>query len=368
MRSYCLRGKDGSPCRDAGQCWGCFCFLHRPEFNRMWGGYGTTPPSLELVDYWEAKLGVKIGITTHTPDIIEQAGNALRAAGRIIKAVVGGKKVRVSKDEQQRRLTICQGCDRFVNGKCLDCGCVGRWKSWLATERCPLGKWEDPCHWRHLIYHVYPLKSGQSAWEWNLDQLRSRWHLFNGRRVVAVAVDRDTCSLRTVQDYLGKSDVEWLCLANDPQLGEVTSHDLLMDAIRTIQPGHAVFRAHAKGVSKPDSRGDRLWAQTMYEVCLDYLPLVREELKSHPMVGAFGTSDHFPGTFWWFRADQVFSQPYQAPSPHFFGVEYWPGKLYQNLRGLFPSGGHLYQDQVWDEKVLPDLERWKRDNEKHRNP
>jgi len=54
----------------------------------------------------------------------------------------------VSSELYAGRAAVCAGCDqwdasaRFGLGKCNapGCGCT-RFKQWLATERCPLGKW-----------------------------------------------------------------------------------------------------------------------------------------------------------------------------------------------------------------------------------
>lgn len=54
----------------------------------------------------------------------------------------------VEKSEYENRIGICQGCEfwdgsaRGGLGKCnhKQCGC-SRLKHWLATEKCPIGKW-----------------------------------------------------------------------------------------------------------------------------------------------------------------------------------------------------------------------------------
>jgi hypothetical protein len=53
-----------------------------------------------------------------------------------------------SEELVQNRLSICQACE-FWNpegfggtGKCTKCGCSTWAKLRMATERCPVGKWE----------------------------------------------------------------------------------------------------------------------------------------------------------------------------------------------------------------------------------
>ena len=38
---------------------------------------------------------------------------------------------------------------------------------------------------RHLMYRIYAVASNDS-WQWNLQQLAQRWHVFTGQRVLAV--------------------------------------------------------------------------------------------------------------------------------------------------------------------------------------
>ena len=97
---------------------------------------------------WRAVHDQINGIATPTPaptypPIATQIGNAVGAAGRAIAAVASGEKVVVSTEEQERRLAVCHGCDRFdaKQDRCSACGCFSRWKSILATEVCPLSKW-----------------------------------------------------------------------------------------------------------------------------------------------------------------------------------------------------------------------------------
>lgn len=71
------------------------------------------------------------------PPRLRIVGNALAAAGRAGAAAISGEPVRVDAPEQARRLEICRACDRWLGDRCALCGCIGRWKSWLQTERCP---------------------------------------------------------------------------------------------------------------------------------------------------------------------------------------------------------------------------------------
>lgn len=73
------------------------------------------------------------------PSLVQQAKNASVAFG---SAVASGF-AHVDQAEQNRRLAICHACDVFdtKQGRCSKCGCFTKWKTWLATQKCPIGKW-----------------------------------------------------------------------------------------------------------------------------------------------------------------------------------------------------------------------------------
>ena len=50
---------------------------------------------------------------------------------------------RVSQEQKQERLNICESCDKMNkdNKTCNECGCYLDIKTGWATESCPLGKW-----------------------------------------------------------------------------------------------------------------------------------------------------------------------------------------------------------------------------------
>ncbi|MGO8897970.1 MAG: hypothetical protein ACLQU5_06415 [Isosphaeraceae bacterium] len=40
-------------------------------------------------------------------------------------------------------MAICHACEHFDHGqgRCTKCGCFGQWKAWVASQKCPIGKW-----------------------------------------------------------------------------------------------------------------------------------------------------------------------------------------------------------------------------------
>jgi hypothetical protein len=89
----------------------------------------------DAVDYQPPKL--------EYPSLFQQAKNAAHAVGDVVASAVRGEPVSVSQEEQDRRLAICHACEFWdtTQGRCAQCGCFGAWKTWLASQQCPIAKW-----------------------------------------------------------------------------------------------------------------------------------------------------------------------------------------------------------------------------------
>lgn len=49
---------------------------------------------------------------------------------------------RMTKERQQKRMTICLACEFCVNNRiCGQCNCNLAYKTWKADWACPIGKW-----------------------------------------------------------------------------------------------------------------------------------------------------------------------------------------------------------------------------------
>jgi len=49
----------------------------------------------------------------------------------------------VSSQKKDKRLSICQSCDRFIKltTQCKECGCIMKLKTTMSHASCPIGKW-----------------------------------------------------------------------------------------------------------------------------------------------------------------------------------------------------------------------------------
>ena len=69
------------------------------------------------------------------PSLPQQAKNLGQAV--ISHAINGFKQA----DDYENRIAICEGCERFKNDKCLECGCFMKVKAKWAEQSCPINKW-----------------------------------------------------------------------------------------------------------------------------------------------------------------------------------------------------------------------------------
>jgi hypothetical protein len=83
-------------------------------------------------------------VPTDTPSLLIRGWNFATAMARW----AGAGMPRRSQLEIEERLAVCQSCEFLRNQHCVKCGCACVEKNRLmnklalATEKCPLGKWE----------------------------------------------------------------------------------------------------------------------------------------------------------------------------------------------------------------------------------
>jgi hypothetical protein len=233
--------------------------------------------------------------------------------------------------------------------------------------------------------------SPNGTWQRNLDQLRWRLPLFDGRKVVAVATGgrrvRDTVTRRgvlpldpagAVREYLGGTGCEVLAVPNDPALREVATWVPLWDRLREFAGTDDVaFYAHAKAVTRPWNPGVTChpWARMMYSSLLDFWPVVDDLLARHPVVGSFkkighGFKDsasawHYSGSFFWARLRDAFRDDRVGRIDRaWYGNEAWVGLHWRPEEGgcVFKAGhvGELdcYEPRKLFDQYLPEFRAW----------
>ncbi len=229
-----------------------------------------------------------------------------------------------------------------------------------------------PASRRNLLFHVWPVRGG--TWRWNVDEIRRRIDLFNGRRIVGIVCDARSEPAEAVQEALAGHGCEFVVAPNDER-GEVATFSQMMARVASTDADEVSFYAHAKGVKyEPEfPPAVRRWAQVQYAVMLDDWPGVREQLQRHAMTGIlrkcgrFRTHQnvgdwHYSGTFFWMRHVRVFARPWQDVPQFYGGVEAWPGTqfrrdetgcmLLDNLQEL------PYHERFWAARGDPAFRQW----------
>ncbi len=230
---------------------------------------------------------------------------------------------------------------------------------------------------RNLLMFIYP-KAGPE-WRRNVDQILQRRHLFNGKRIVAIAEDETTDSPTDVLESLKPLRAEIQTYRNN--IGEVVAFKSLLEAVQSTDPNTITYYCHAKGVTKQGNPGlvaVQKWTNAMHETLLDGMDDVEDVIQSHAFVGTFRAIGrqfgkqyrqffnwHYPGTFYWFRNSDIFSLPAWADIKQFYyGSEAWPGTLVPVYQSAFTladrSGLHeLYFPEHWDAISQPRLDAWR---------
>lgn len=239
-----------------------------------------------------------------------------------------------------------------------DCGCHGEGGRQGMLNR--LVPYPAPAiDKRHLIYHVYP-DTRNDVWRLNIQELLKRWDLFTGRKIIAIALGPATHDVGEVLMEFGREDFDWFTRPNDPRLREVATFGELLSRVHTTAPD-AVFYAHTKGNSNTEHPQEPIaaWRDGMYAKLLDGWSEVEKALGRATAVGTHMMQWHvrdrspfptqmqpkyrwiFAGTFFWFRADRIFSLPNWSHVPNDrYGAEGW-------LAGLIPSSESASLWQPW---------------------
>jgi hypothetical protein len=241
---------------------------------------------------------------------------------------------------------------------------------------------------RHLLYHLLPV-AGNGVWQRNLDQLRWRMPLFNGRKVIAVCTSRRFRDSRTgrgtfdldpptaVAEYLaGVPGVEYVEVANDPHRRELTSWKALWGRLAGADGDDAIFYAQGKGVTHKPGPGVTVhpWARVLYSSLLDFWPVVAARLATHPVAGSFkkvarGFSGsrsawHYSGSFFWIRAREAYRRDRWRviDARQWWGNEAWVGLHFAPREGgvVFKAGSaklDLYRPDVMA-RVAAEFRAW----------
>ena len=367
--------------------------LQREMVGRMYdlcsGSNGVTPVQSERYrrKWFLGQLNVKAGdieaLQSSTgcckkrPSAIKQAATFARTMAQWAR---DGFK-HASAAEQEERLQICESCPLLGdNVRCAACGCFVKPKAALRVSYCPAGKWfveqqgtDDVTGPRNLMMHIMPV-SGNGVWEWNVEQLLKRIHLFDGKRALAMVTDTgryETADPHEVLERFAGHRIDTVIVQkNSTKLREAATWPKLLSALKD-EPG-VTFACHAKGVTHSLDSVVIQWADVMWQTCLDDMESVLRALSQYPMAGSFKRYGQFrtngnhrryySGTFYWFRNQDVFSRDWSRIDQRFFGNESWPGLHFKPTEAacLFcDDAPDLYKSNSWNDRVSEEWNNWR---------
>lgn len=225
---------------------------------------------------------------------------------------------------------------------------------------------------RNLIYHIYPVRG--SMWSWNLEQLKRRVELFNGKRIVGIVYDDRSESPERVQEYLDGHDFEFIIEKNDIR-GEAITFPRMLEKIASNDPNEITFYAHAKGVKYEPGVPPPVirWAEVQYRVSLDNWQMVRNQLQRFAMTGPFKRLGrfsahqqladwHYSGSYFWMRNAHIFSRNYKNIPQFYGGVETFPGTVFrkEETTCLFMDNVKQspYLQKFWSSTANSLFKRW----------
>lgn len=340
-------------------------------YIRAWS-HATFSQKIELL---ADKLVVAATAGTVTP-----AKNVIE--GWFDEAIETGSKPLVVKSNRsiKRKCPGCRGgnASRRRNRRIKRVGPYTGWRG-LDTEEPKYHMGPFVSEIRHLTYHIWP--NCTDSWRWNLRELNKRWDLFNGKRILAIVTDKGTARTNEVLDYIKQLDMDFnhvITKTNNPKLRETITW---VPMLELLDPTHAkenevVFAAHAKGAKYDDASHTRNWTRIMYQSCLDYWPLVEQQLSTSLMTGSFrefgllGTWNNwaYSGTFYWWRLAELGKREWRDIDQWFAGTESWPGKMCdaQETDCIFMNNNtRLYVPEYWVNTVWPEWGKFKDENEKY---
>lgn len=210
---------------------------------------------------------------------------------------------------------------------------------------------------RNLIYHVTPLP----GWRWNVEQLLKRIAMFNGKRIVAVAVSSDPAfeSPEEVRKEFRGARCELAFFENDRELRETRTFLPLLDLVYSPNnPGEFTFYGHTKGVTHAGEgtteEAIKRWTRMLYHFNLDRWDIAQDLFsRAYRCVGAFKrygkfscfpeeSTWHYTGTFFWFSNFHLAQHAAWRNVPQTrYGTEAYLSTLWSSI-----DAGCIYADDV----------------------
>jgi len=218
---------------------------------------------------------------------------------------------------------------------------------------------------RHCLFFIMPL-AGKGDWVWKrqIERLCKHLHLFDKICVGVVTSKPDVRfplvhSKYVVQEFekygYTKEKINFIVKPNNRRKREGITFLEQLEYVMTDDPNTIVFYGQAKGIqyaADPTSRIHK-WTEAMYEHTYENYEKAQEALNTHIFAGSFKKYGqfntprnhkwHYSGSFYWFRAADLWKRQWAYIDGAFFGVESWPG-----LHAKQDEGACLCMEDVGD--------------------
>jgi hypothetical protein len=176
------------------------------------------------------------------------------------------------------------------------------------------------------------------------------------------------------------SGIEFIHRENDPHLREVATLVPMLERMPG-GPRDVLLYAQAKGTTRSPGHIAHRWTEVLYEVYLDYWPLIEKALEDYPCVGAFKklgpgwTADqtksdwHYSGSFSWYRCADLFARDWRNIGQWWSAIESWPSEIFECAEAacIFHEAKvpkmNLYSAGYWKRIVMPSLEKWRQEHQ-----
>jgi hypothetical protein len=224
---------------------------------------------------------------------------------------------------------------------------------------------------RNLIYYCY-FENGEinEFTQLNLKLLNRYCNLFNGQKIIKIALDDLTKDYSNLVDMFQGFDVE--VLQNNKENRE---SEYFIESIKEIKDTNSItFFAHNKGGSnRPEKDVIKMWLFSMYFFNLEpsYLLKIQDELNEDKTFSGimrittpcppWVESDwHYSGTFFWFHTDKLLNIPnWDNMKKDRFAVESYPGKMVKESEShvTICSANYnfnTYSPVMWNQIIKPE--------------
>lgn len=193
---------------------------------------------------------------------------------------------------------------------------------------------------KNLIYYCYFENSEINEFaNYNIKLINRYLHIFNGQRIIKIAVDDLSIDNSHLIDLFPNCEIE--LVQNNKETRE---SEYFIESIKQIKDTNSLtFFAHNKG-SKSGGVGNdvnKIWLLSMYFFNLEeiYLTTIESHLKEDktfsgimqittPCPPWVTTDWHYSGTFFWFNTKKLFDiEGWNIFEKGRFSVEGYPGKM-----------------------------------------